>query len=397
MRSKVMLFDVDGVLVQAGGYWAAREASMKFFIDQLSWDIPAPDEEIPPLLESYGVTSEWDMVPISLAIILDAAWKKFPEGVTAHTLEQAFKIVRERKLPPQDIDYLGSIQRFKPFFMLTSVPSEALLEACKGDLNPEVLPNIRNQPFMKELLGYTRDIDQSITFRIFQNIVLGAEAFTATYHRSPEIQIESFLEKYDHSLLQPEVSAILKNGIVQGNLFVGALTARPSLPPKEIRSFNHNYTPEAEMALKMIGVEEMALMSFGRMNYLAEEKGDQADHLLKPSPVQALAALRAALTGEELASLEWAYELAGQAQAGQKLTISLDWLPENIELHVFEDSATGILSVKRAVDILGNYGTQIEWYAWGIASHAEKVTVLRGLGAQIFTDVNPAIRAALSY
>ena len=396
MRSTVMLFDVDGVLIQPGGYWEAREAAIKYFMDQLAWNILAPSPEIPPLLESYGVTSEWDMIPICLAIILDAAWEMLPIKYTADTLEQAFKTVRESQLPGREIDYLSEIQRFRPFFGLAPVPSNALLKACKGEASPAILSNIYDQPFLVELLGYTRDIQKSVTFRVFQNIVLGAEVFSRTYHLEPDIQVESYLEKYDQSLVQQEICAELKRGMEQGDLYLSALTARPSLPPKEILSYNEKYTPEAEMALQILGLTNMALMSFGRMNYLAEEKGEEADYLLKPSPVQGLAAIRAALTGEELASLEWAYETARQDQNKLKSEISWDWLPEDIELHVFEDSSAGIRSVKNAVRILEKSGVRVRFHAWGISSHAEKVAALKKLGAEIVPDINLAIKAALA-
>lgn len=395
MLSAVMLFDMDGVLVQAGGYWAAREAAMKYFIDQLNWEIPAPGADIPPLLESYGVSSEWDMVPVCLAIILDAAWEQIPAEHEADTLEKAFETIREQHLPPKQIDFSNSIRRFRPFFGLAPVPSESLLEICKGETNPEILPHIRRQPFLEELLGYTRNIHKSITFRVFQNIVLGAEAYTRTYHVPPVIQTESFLEKYDQPLIRQEVCQELKLGMAAGKLFLSTLTARPSLPPKEIFTYNQNYTPEAEMALQMLGLEGIALMSFGRMNYLAEEVGEQADHLLKPSPVQGLAAIRAALTGEERASLELAYELTELDKQGLLTKKPFDWLPGEIELHVFEDSTTGILSVRSAVTILEKCGARIHWHAWGIASHSGKIAALKELGAEIFPDVNQAIKAAL--
>lgn len=395
MQSKVMLFDMDGVLVHAGGYWAAREAAIKYFMDRLGWEIPAPGADIPPLLESYGVTSEWDMVPVCLAIMLDAAWEIMPGGGSADTLENALEVVRKHHLSARQIDYSSNIRRFKPFFGLAPVPSEALLRACERELEPHVLPHIRRQPFLKELLGYTRDVEKSVTFRVFQNLVLGAEAYYRTYQVPPMIQTGSFLEQYDQPLLRAEICAELNRGVSAGNLFLSILTARPSLPPKEVLTYGRNYTPEAEMALRMIGLEEIALMSFGRMNYLAEAVGEQADHFLKPSPVQGLAAIRAAITGEERASLEWAYELAKEEGNDRMMRLSLDWLPGGVELHVFEDSTTGILSVRNAVRILEKHGAVMDCHAWGVASHTEKIAALIELDAAIFPDVNSAVEAAL--
>jgi hypothetical protein len=43
-----------------------------------------------------------------------------------------------------------------------------------------------------------------------------------------------------------------------------------------------------------------------------------------------LAAIRAAITGEERASLEWAYELAKEKGSDRMMRLSLDWLPAGV-------------------------------------------------------------------
>src|ERR1051326_5292118 len=60
---KIILLDVDGVLVQPGGYRAALRATVNHFIGS-QFDI---QEEILTELEKHGISSEWDMVPLLLA------------------------------------------------------------------------------------------------------------------------------------------------------------------------------------------------------------------------------------------------------------------------------------------------------------------------------------------
>ncbi|MBK9780262.1 MAG: hypothetical protein IPP55_09455 [Anaerolineales bacterium] len=63
---KVILLDVDGVLVAPGGYRAALHATVKRFIGALRHE-----EELLAELEKRGIFSEWDMSPL----ILGAYWE----------------------------------------------------------------------------------------------------------------------------------------------------------------------------------------------------------------------------------------------------------------------------------------------------------------------------------
>ena len=70
--TKIVLFDLDGVLLKPGGYRASVHATMEYFLRQMGMEHANLQEKDIALLESMGVTSEWDMVPISLALVLDA-------------------------------------------------------------------------------------------------------------------------------------------------------------------------------------------------------------------------------------------------------------------------------------------------------------------------------------
>ena len=60
---KIILLDIDGVLVYPGGYRAALRATVNHFIDP-TLEI---DEETLTELERRGIASEWDMAPLLLA------------------------------------------------------------------------------------------------------------------------------------------------------------------------------------------------------------------------------------------------------------------------------------------------------------------------------------------
>ena len=57
---KIILLDVDGVLVYPGGYRAALRATLDHFI----YPTLEIDEETLTELERRGIASEWDMAPL---------------------------------------------------------------------------------------------------------------------------------------------------------------------------------------------------------------------------------------------------------------------------------------------------------------------------------------------
>src|SRR3972149_5030219 len=64
---KVILLDIDGVLVHHGGYRAALHATLNHFASLMGLShFDFPEEKLAEL-EKRGIFSEWDMVPLLLA------------------------------------------------------------------------------------------------------------------------------------------------------------------------------------------------------------------------------------------------------------------------------------------------------------------------------------------
>ena len=61
--TKIVLLDIDGVLVHPGGYRAALRATVNHFIEP---PLVIPEEVLTDL-ENRGISSEWDMAPLLLA------------------------------------------------------------------------------------------------------------------------------------------------------------------------------------------------------------------------------------------------------------------------------------------------------------------------------------------
>ena len=124
------------------------------------------------------------------------------------------------------------------------------------------------------------------------------------------------------------------------------------------------YAPEAEIALDLIGLPDIPLISFGKLQYLGEQRGYDPETLLKPSPVQALAGIGAALTGNEWLSLQAACDWH---ETGQ-LTSVLAELPQAFDVTIVEDTLGGMHSVLAAGEILRKAGLDVNVRAYGLTS-----------------------------
>jgi hypothetical protein len=165
-------------------------------------------------------------------------------------------------------------------------------------------------------------------------------------------------------------------------------TARPSLPELD-GATSYHYSPEAEVALETLGLTELPLIGAGKIGWLADRMNLPSHELAKPSPVQALAAIAAAVTRQTGPSLRAAadFHINGQIGLFKKF-------PE-LSIHVFEDSGGNAASVHRAVDQLTKAGVSCTFKAWGIGDNPVKQRALLTAGATLVPEINHAIQLAL--
>jgi hypothetical protein len=383
----ITLFDLDGVLIQPGGYRAAVKATINYFARKLGLGDQTPKEEDLAFFEANGVTSEWDMVPICSAILIDlainAAGLEFPDV----SFEELSTFIREKGIKIQ-ADYRAEIERLTPYLKKPGVPAaESLLEAVREG---NVFQTGGHGRYLTELLGDTRHVAGSETLRVFQNFILGNEGFVRAYGHPAEFKCDSYLTKYDSSLLTHENQERLQTLIAEGAIQAGVITARPSLAPAGMQDAGNDYSPEAELAMSLTGLSGIPVVGFGTIQFLGGKLRVLPDSLIKPSPVQALAGIAAAC-GEGMGkALDWAAAMVyedGNCQAEQII-------PVRFTLHIFEDSAIGIKACQGAADILRRHGIEATVKAWGIARNLDKIKALEAAGARIYPDVNEAIAEA---
>jgi hypothetical protein len=231
----------------------------------------------------------------------------------------------------------------------------------------------------KNLLTETRNVYKSHTMRIFQHFTLGSEKFKRTYDLPEELVIESFLLTHDRPIINNDITRKLR----QSNYRLAAFTSRPSAPPRDVDASNFGYAPEAELALELVGLSDIPLIGYGRLTYLANQRGLDAATLLKPSPVQALAAIAAAFTGEEWTTIQAA---ADWQKTGQ-LNGVFSRLPPSFELIVVEDTMGGINSTLSAGKILQLAGKDITIQALGLTlGSPSKAAAFQQAGIPFYED-----------
>jgi hypothetical protein len=345
---KVILLDIDGVLVHHGGYRAALHATLNHFASLMGLDhFDFPEEKLAEL-EKRGIFSEWDMVPLLLATLWNDILAHHPiPSLPADLFSAAVEIGRNingympRELIIPEFEYIAG-----------QYPAEAALQhGCFPFIPMDLRVNTLSQ---------SRHIKLSQTMRLFQHYSLGSRVFCETYELPAEVETESFLHTHDRSSINDDIRAKLR----QPNIYLAGLTARPSAPPREVDDSHFGYAPEAEIALELVGLSDIPLIAFGKLEYLAAQRGLDAGALIKPSPVHALAATAAALTGDEWAGLQ----SAGDWFQTGKLNGIFANLPRKFDLWVVEDTMGGIRSTQAAGEILRQSGFDVVTRVLGLTS-----------------------------
>ena len=229
------------------------------------------------------------------------------------------------------------------------------------------------------ILGQSRNIKFSQTMRLFQHYSLGSRAFSETYDLPAEVETESFLLTHDRSNINDEIRAKLR----RPDIYPAGLTLRPSAPPRDVEGSHLGYAPEAEIALELVGLADIPLIAFGKLEYLAASRGLDPGALIKPSPVHALAATAAALTGNEWAGLQ----SAGDWYQTGKLNGIFSDLPREFELFVVEDTLGGIRSTQAAGEIFQQSGFNVTVHTLGLTSgSAAKIEAFTKAGVPYFEN-----------
>ncbi|MFN3491136.1 MAG: hypothetical protein ACK40V_02855 [Anaerolineales bacterium] len=350
--TKIILLDIDGVLVQPFGYRAALRAAVKHF---LGTQIEI-EEDVLTDLEKRGISSEWDMTPLIIASYWNAILIQRPNIYLPDDVSAAAQLIK-RIQPKTPIEI--TIPHFD--LLAGQYPSDSALQANCFSAIPFGL--------RKNLLSNTRSVKDSAAMRIFQHFTLGSKHFAETYQLPAEIESESYLLKYDKSNISDEI----KERLLKEKICI--FTARPSGIPSQITEATVGYAPEAELALELAHMQNIPCIAFGKLEYLASQYQIDAARLVKPAAFQALAAAVAAYTGDEWLALQAAHQK------------NFSTLPKSFKLIVVEDTLGGIRSAQSAAETLQSVGFDVNVKAIGLSSGIKaKASAFEKAGIKYFEN-----------
>lgn len=371
---KILLLDLDGVLLVSRGYHASLRETVRRIGAALGFrGIDLPQETI-DVFEDAGVTAEWDSGAICSCLLHRQAWRQHPRlalpaapplpAPPVHSLPLPdFRTIADRLLETADADR-RPIER-----------AEVLLLADRSALSAGHIQTIRH------ILHSARRLESSLTHRLIQELNLGSQRFGQVYGLAPALDVESMLERLDRPALAPEAARRLLEWSVGPGQHVAVFTKRPSLAPD-----GSGGSPEAELGLAAAGVPGLPMVGMGGLTWLSAWRGVEPEAFLKPSPVHVLAALRCALGHALDESLLASARLAIEGKMDEM------WLSLSAaEVVVFEDSAIGLTSTRAAAELLARFGVRIHLKLVGVAESQAKRGVLRRAGVPIVRSLGAGL------
>jgi hypothetical protein len=386
----ILLFDVDGVLIEDGGYYAALIKTLDYFNHLLGAGpivFSPPDRD---QFQSRGYVNEWDLCPLCAGILLIETLARRPDrALTPAPFEDFLQQCRGASVP-QLVEvawpYLEQIDQAqgKPVERARDVLLNTLAQ-----LSVREDTRAATATLLREMFSQTHDVDHAPVTQIFQEFVIGSRLYTESYHLPPRFDVPSVLITEDRSLINAESKQKLREWAEADRAQISVYTARPSLPPVDDpdRISPVGYSPEAELGMQLLDMT-YPLIATGRVQWLAAKVNVPFESVTKPAPIQALAAIGAATTHEEANALLAAHALVSRRELIGPLAKLKDRV---LSVWIVEDGILGLQATHGAINLLKQNGFDIHAHAIGIAAGGPKAEALAPLGEIVLPDVNMAI------
>ncbi len=384
----LLLFDIDGVLIYPNGYKEALRAAIDHFAGAMGLPSQALTNDEIAIFEACGITNEWDSAPLCVGAILIAALAAKPV-LPRSTFDDTLNALREADISIDRPDFEQLARQVREKTGDSVQPAPAVLEILGEQVDAQ------SRYLLDELLGDTYSINTPTT-RIFQHYVLGNDLFEQTYRVPAGFEVESMLKKFDEPLISPEMAGRLLEWVEEPPNGAAIYTARPSLPPRDLSHSDEDltgYSPEADLAAELLGMADgIPLIAGGRLGWLAKQNNRHYGEYIKPSPVQALAAIGAAISGQEAPALVSALAFYETGELTEPLSLLAEGSTQVI---VFEDSTGGIRATRRAVEALRRAGLPVTVEGVGIAAESSKKQALSEVTAHVVETIDEAVEPYL--
>jgi hypothetical protein len=373
---KRLLFDMDGVLLQSLGYHRALQETVRLVGRAIGYPNAVLTDDHIATFESQGVTCEWYSAALIVAYLYMLA------------KQQNYRLTFPKNLRP--ISYIhddGELYLSPLFSTLEKVPIEGRDQLGRA---VEVIDKVALQSGKRddEYPGIVRNsgnVKKSVTFRTFQELVLGSMKYQEAYGVQAILDTKSYLSLYDVPLIDAAHRLNILSWRKNAGNFAAILTNRPSRQIPGTPS-----TPEAEIGAELVGLQEIPILGFGEIFWLSQRLGVESTGLNKPHPLHTLAALQAAVG----TSIKTSMIRANNLLNGQGHLDNWSYL-DGAEVYIFEDTVAGLISLDRAKEKLSACGISINTKKYGISPNKIKQATLSAQGARIFDSINPALDDAL--
>ncbi len=367
MNKSIILFDMDGVLLEQNGYHTALIAAVK----RIGAALGMPNAAITPAeigrFEAMSVTNEWDSQSICTALMLIDLWKLDGSirysGVTPRT-----PIVTE-----DAPDISAFLDRFTE---IGDNPGPRAYQILTKE-NPWLSADQRE--YLELILFHTRDIYTSPLLPAYQETVLGSEVFQRHYGLTPQLNTVSYLLTHDTRVMTDSKLADFQAWLAQPDHKAGILTNRPCKTPP-----GYQGSPEAEIGAQFVGLPGLPLMGSGSLAWFADTQLHVEDHLLfKPHPLHALGLLQLIL-GQ---SVEDSLRIANDLLEGRGNRADWEAL-DGARVTVIEDTFKGLACGLASQKALAKINISIHLQLIGISNHPQKRESLARYTTWIVDDLN---------
>jgi len=353
--NQIILFDMDGVLLEPHGYHTALQTSVKRIGQALGVPKAKITDNQIARFEALNITNEWDSVAICAAITLVHGWQYDPH-LRLDCFQPCLSVISDQA--PDFDDFLEQLPDGG------DIPGETAY-AFLLDHHPWLADNQRSH--LWTILSQCRDIYQSLTLPAHQENVLGSKNFHDHYRLPPRFDTHSYLSKYDRPIMTDQQYILLREWLKDPKHKAGIMTNRPNRSPDGYLS-----SPEAELGMALIGLVDLPYVGSGVLAWFAVHNCQLPEHvLLKPNPVHALTLLQCCLGQPLTTSLERAVSLWQGQPDGR------NWQPfDGTRIIVFEDSIKGLQSVKAACSLLAKFNVFVDCKFVGVGNNPIKLAAL---------------------
>lgn len=392
MTTNFLLFDLDGVLIRPIGYRKAVLDSIDYFLMEWGFQSKIIDENIISTFESVGITSEWDMVPLTILCVIEYQLTK---ATGKHSIKNRKELTDLLDSVDKEIDTDFLIRKVKELGLCLEKevsPSESIYKEIFSKKNPSIFPAIftKSNWLFDEWIKNTRNINKSKFLQLFQNLTLGSQLYKKITLLDPILETNSYLIKHDEKLINQENLEIIKKLEKKINIYPVVITARPSGSCFSTNdNSEHLYYPEAELAMKLLDLEGLPFIGYGALDAYGRKLYKNGDSFVKPSAFHALSSILYSTGFSVSNSFDLAFDYLYKNEKATVVNFFRK-LDNPIHVTIFEDSIIGIQSVKAVCESLTRDGIEITFNAYGITENREKKIALEKENAIIFPTINEA-------